>query len=172
MKAGPREDGFASAFSGPTDNRRRGGGKAAGSATKPESTQKKEAAKGRNMGDDRESIKAKQDDPQDKSGRIGKDVLSQLKDHAAKRLERLAKERAEGEKSRGNNAADKITNSMTVSSSSEDRQEDPAATDNRKTVHRDSTSLSTSGHDNNQERGTAKGVGDFSGGGCRRYVVT
>jgi hypothetical protein len=164
MKAGSRN-------SGPTDNRSRGGGKAAGSATKPESTQKKEAAKGRNMGDDLESMKAKQADPQDTSGRIGKDVLSQLKDQAAKKLERLAKERAEGDattKSRVNNVANKNTNPKTVSSSREDRQANPAATYNMKAVHQESTSPFTSGHDNNQERGTAKGVGDFSGGGYNK----
>jgi hypothetical protein len=123
------------------------------------------------MGDDRESIKAKQADPQDTSSRIGKDVLSQLRDQAAKRLERLAKERAEGDaitKSRVTNAADNITDPMTVSSSIEDRQVNPTATNSMKVVHQDSTSPFTSGHDKNQEGGTTKGVGDVSGRGYNK----
>jgi hypothetical protein len=91
--AGSRKDYYASRVAGPTDKRSRGEGKAAGSASKPESTQKTEVEKGMNMGDDRESIKAKQADPQDTSSRIGKDVLSQARDQAVKRLESLAKER-------------------------------------------------------------------------------
>ena len=54
-KAGSRNKDVASLLSGHTDNKSRGGGKAAGSTNMPESTQKKEATKGRNMGDDRVS---------------------------------------------------------------------------------------------------------------------
>ena len=166
MKAGPRTEDFARVFAGPTDNRRRGGGKAAGSTTMPESIQRKEAAKGRNTEDDRESSKAKQVDLQDTSGRTGKDVLSQVKDHAAKTLESLANERAEGEKSRFN--ADKSTNSNTGSSSREDRQETLTATYNSKAAHQELTSPHMSGHNNNQERGKDKVVGDFAGGGYNK----
>jgi hypothetical protein len=170
-KAGSRKDDYASRVSGPTDNRSRGEGKAAGSATKPESTQKMEVGKGMNMVDDRESIKAKQADPQDTSSRIGKDVLSQVRDQAAKRLESLAKERAEGDantKSRDKTAADKITDLKTVSSSIEDRQVTPVATNSMKVVHQESTGPFTSGQDKNQEGGTAKGVGEISGGGYNK----
>jgi hypothetical protein len=168
MTAGSRDEDFARVFSGPTDNKSRGGGKAAGSAKKLESTHNKEAAKGRNMGEDQESITAKQGDPQDARGRIGKDVVSQIKVQAEKkRLERLAKERVEAEKSGVNNAANKMTNPRTVIPPREDRQENPAATYNTESIHQESTSLLTSGQ-NNQEGGTAKKVGDGSGGGYNK----